>query len=495
MKIHVYRRSIQASVTALIIALSGCSTDGKDVAQRISAVEQNLRCPMYIEGRDTSGMNIFERMEYYNVPGMSVAVINNGQIEWARGYGVKEVGTADSVTTKTLFQAASISKPVSALGVMRLADTGRISFDTAVNTYLTSWNVPENTFTKQQPVTMRHLLTHSAGMNVHGFPGYATSDDFPSVVQVLNGEKPANTDPVRVVCTPGSTWRYSGGGYTAAQLLVQDVSETPFADYMKTNVLVPAGMASSTFEQPLPADKAQSAASAHTADGRALQGKWHIYPELAAAGLWTTPSDLCRFAMELQKASAGRSSAVIAQGAAEEMLEQGIGGWGLGVQILESDNNKAFLHGGSNRGFQCKLFAYVHKGRGAAVMTNSDNGEKIVNEVLRSIAYVYGWPNYKSKPVKVLKTGPADPERFAGDFRMKGQSGIPFVISVRSGQLVLSSPVTGEAELYPVSNTDFVYPEGGFYIRFVADSHGQYTQMKAGNDSSALPMVFAKKPD
>jgi CubicO group peptidase (beta-lactamase class C family) len=240
-----FRSKLAILVTAAVVIIAGncksrhtAENPVKDSA-RIQAVENGLKPAMYAKGEPIAAMNILDRMKHYNVPGVSVAVIDNGKIEWAKGYGVKETGRNDPVTPETLFQAASISKPVTALGVLRLVDKGILDLDSPVNDKLVSWKVPENEFSEKEKVTLRRLLTHSAGLTVSGFPGYATSEQIPTPVQVLNGEKPANTPPVRIDMIPGSQWRYSGGGFVVTQLLVADVSGRPFQEYLKTTVLDP----------------------------------------------------------------------------------------------------------------------------------------------------------------------------------------------------------------------------------------------------------------
>src|SRR5665647_1334459 len=245
------------AVTVVLLVAGGCKSrpaPKKPALEpaRIGAAENALKPALYEKGKPPVAMNILDRMKHYHVPGVSVAVINEGKIEWAKGYGVKETSGQDLVTPETLFQAASISKPVTALGVLSLVEKGILDLDAPVNDKLVSWKVPENEFTKKEKVTIRRLLTHSAGLTVSGFPGYAASEQIPTPVQVLNGEKPANTPPVRVDMVPGSQWRYAGGGFLAAQVLTADVSGRPFPDFMKTTVLDPLGMDHSTFEQPLP---------------------------------------------------------------------------------------------------------------------------------------------------------------------------------------------------------------------------------------------------
>jgi len=235
--------------------------------------------------------------------------VHDGRLEWARGYGLSDIEREKAVMPDTLFQAGSVSKPVAALSALRLAQAGQIDLAEDVNTKLTSWQVSPNEWTKIRPVTVRNLLSHTAGTTVHGFPGYARDEGRPSTVDVLDGN--GNTDPVRVDLEPASEWRYSGGGYTVMQLLVSDVAGEPFADVMRATVLNPIGMRSSTYEQPLPEPLHERAAAGYRADGTKVEGGWHVYPEMAAAGLWTTPSDLARYIIAIQRIRAGREGGVL----------------------------------------------------------------------------------------------------------------------------------------------------------------------------------------
>ena len=482
---NFFKIVIFITIVAVLLVAGGCKSrpvPEKPAAEpaRIGAVENSLKPAMYEKGKPPVSMNILDRMKHYHVPGVSVAVINEGKIEWAKGYGLKEAGGQDPVTPETLFQAASISKPVTALGVLSLVEKGILDLDAPVNEKLVSWKVPENEFTKKEKVTLRRLLTHSAGLTVSGFPGYAASEQIPTPVQVLNGEKPANTPPVRVDTVPGSQWRYSGGGFLVTQVLTADVSGRPFPDYMKTTVLDPLGMDHSTFEQPLPSDKSARAASGHEMNGEAVKGRWHVYPELAAAGLWTTPSDLCRLAIELQKSASGESNKVISREMAGKMLTPGTGNWGLGIGLgaPTTEERRSFSHGGGNKGFICMLFAFVHKGQGAVIMTNSDNGNGLVTEILRGLSSVYGWAILQPKEVSLVKTTPEKLAPYIGDYRSADASDAPVLVSVEEDQLHLKSPDIGDWALSPVSETEFVYLDGGISVTFVKGPDGRYDQVK-----------------
>lgn len=330
------------------------------------------------------------------IPGLSLAVVRDGKIVLARGYGLLEVGSKEAVTPETLFQAGSVSKPVSAFGALQLVQQGRLSLDEDVNRQLKSWTVPENDFTKRQPVTLREILSHTAGLTVHGFAGYEAGAPVPTLVQVLNGEKPANSAPVRVDLLPGSQWRYSGGGYTVMQLLLIDVTGQPFPRFMRETVLRPLGMVESSFEQPLPPAMARRTASGTYPGGKPVKGRWHVYPEMAAAGLWTTPSDLLRFAVGVQDATAGRRDALLSQALAREMLTRQKEDFGLGLELQGSGPGLRFMHGGRDEGFDSLLLAYANKGLGAAVMINDNENSGAIARVMDRVASEYGWPDYQA---------------------------------------------------------------------------------------------------
>ena len=294
--------------------------------QRIGKVENGLLPPVLVNG-EHKAYSIQERLAFYKVPGVSVAVIDDFQIEWAKGYGFRDKEQKLPVDPSTLFEAGSISKPVAAVGALHLVEQNKLAFDEDVNQKLRSWKVPDNTFTAQQKVTLRRLLSHSAGLTVHGFPGYTRGLPLPTVVQVLDGVKPANTQPVRVDIVPGTEFRYSGGGFTIMQLLITDVTATSFPDFMATTVLRPIGMAHSSYEQPLPDNLTVNAATAY-ANGSPIPGKYNTYPEMAAAGLWTTPSDLAKFGIEIMNSAQGRSNRVLSKEMTLQMLSKQKGAWG-----------------------------------------------------------------------------------------------------------------------------------------------------------------------
>ena len=364
---------------------------GPTVQEVTSRVESALLPREIVKGQPIQTTALAERMRQLKVPGVSVAVFRNGRLEWVRGWGMADVASGRPVDPLTRFQAASISKPVAAATVLALVSQGRLSLETDVNGLLTSWKVPANEHTAASPVTLRRLLTHSAGTTVHGFRGYARDEPVPTLVQVLDGIKPANSAPVRVNIPVGSTWRYSGGGISIAQLVVEEVTKKPFAETARELVLEPLGMVNSTYVQPLPASLRDKAATGYRSGGDAVAGRWHTYPEQAAAGLWTTPEDLARFAIGLQMIAAGSSKKVMSQALAQDMLRRQAGEYGLGIAVFGEGALTYFGHNGANQGFRASFFGYRDHASGVAVMTNGDAGSVLAADVVRTVARAYGF--------------------------------------------------------------------------------------------------------
>jgi CubicO group peptidase (beta-lactamase class C family) len=345
-------------------------------------------------------LTLQEVMERFHVPGVSVAVIKDFKIDWAKGYGVADVATGTRVDADTLFQAASISKPVAAMAAVRTVQDGRFTLDQDINTILKSWKLPDGEFTRGHPVTPRALMSHTSGLgDGFGFPGYHPSAPRPTLVQILNGSQPSNVGRVLMERPPFTAEKYSGGGVTMMQLAMMDVLGRAYPEIMQSLVLGPIGMINSAYEQPLSAERDRHAARAHNGRGLAMDTKWHVYPELAAAGLWTTPTDLATFAIEIQQTALGRSTRVLTRASVLEMLTPvGVGDYAVGFAITKKGQGWYFAHGGSNWGFQCSVIAHRVKGYGLAIMTNGDAGRPVINEIEARVEAAYGWDSL-DKPV------------------------------------------------------------------------------------------------
>jgi CubicO group peptidase (beta-lactamase class C family) len=333
-------------------------------------------------------------MELYGVPGVSVAVIRDFQVGYTEVHGVKSRTTMELVTEETLFQAASISKSVSAMGVMSLVQEGVVSLDRDVNDYLTSWKVPYNAFQATEKVTLRRLLSHTAGTTVPGFRGYRYGEPLPTLVQILNGQYPANSPPVVVDRVPGTALRYSGGGYEIIHQVVRDVTGQTFPEFIRERVLAPIGMVNSTFQQPIPDSLLDATASGYYADGTAVPGRHHIYLEMAAGGLWTTPTDVARFLIEVQRSLRGESNRVLTRENTELLVTEVMDDHSLAFYLRSIHGQRYLWHAGANDGFRGGMLAHQTLGHGVVVLTNSDNGNKLTEAVIDVIGKRERWPGF-----------------------------------------------------------------------------------------------------
>lgn len=378
-------------ILALLVALSFAATAQ---AQSPAELRTRIESPRISGDTGLAGLSIEDLLRTTAVPGLSIAVIHNFTIHWSHTYGIADAATNRPVTHNTRFQAASISKPVTAMAVMRLVQDGRLALDADINATLTSWKVPDSEFTATQKVTWRALLSHTSGADDgFGFPGYNPDAPRPTLVQILNGESPSNVRAVTFARAPFERFKYSGGGTTIVQLALTDLTQRDFATWMREMVLAPLGMTNSGFEQPAPDSLHALLAHAHSAQGRRMGDvPWHVYPEQSAAGLWTTAEDLARFVIEIQNAAAGRPSKVLTQASAREMLTPiGTGMFGVGPMLTYRGEGWYFHHSGGNWGFIANFEGHVRKGHGLVVMMNGGAAGRLLTELRERVSRAYAW--------------------------------------------------------------------------------------------------------
>ena len=419
-------------------------------AQSPSRIEHGLRPAVRLVDQPDTTFALLERMRFYHVPGVSVAVVDGDRVVWAKGFGVKAFGGSEPVDTSTLFLAGSISKPVFATGVLRLVAEGKLDLDKDVNGYLRSWHLPESTFTRDQKVTLRRLLSHSAGLTVWGFPGYEPGTSVPTVQQVLNGEKPANTPAVRNDTVPGARWRYSGGGITIAQLVATEVTGEAFPELMRRLVLRPAMMVHSTYENPPPQPYARFAASGHEKRDTVVPGGYHVYPEMAAAGLWTTASDLGRWALSIMRAYNGDTGGPLSPKMVKQMLTPQVevpaafsgpakSYWGLGVELQGAGDSLRFSHGGRDEGFVADRVMWPARRRGIVIMTNGVSGG-LLQEIERAFGAEYGLTTTPRVAKRVVAVPPSTLDSLPGRYlAVLARDTISVYVTRRGNVLWLSS--------------------------------------------------------
>jgi CubicO group peptidase (beta-lactamase class C family) len=456
-------------------------TNAADTDARIERIINGLLPAASVKGQMVSRMTLAERMKYYNTPEVSIAFFRDGRVNWARGYGLADKTTNKPVTPDTLFQAASISKSVTAFAALRLVQQGKLSLDEDVNLKLVSWKVPDNEFTKTEKVTLRRLLSHTAGMTVPSVGGYKTGEYMPTTVQVLNGEKTSN-EPVRVDRVPGKEFRYSGGGYVIVQQLMMDVTAKSFPALMRDLVFEPIGMTHSTFEAPLPQSLWPNAAQPYDEP----HNGWYFYSAMAPAGLWTTPSDLCLFAIEVEKAYRGQSK-LLPQALAHEMLTyQSDEIYGLGFALGGRGHALRFWHSGANGGYQSQFDAYPDVGEGAAVMTDGAGGQRLILEILRAIAEEYAWPGDRMETHTLAKVDLSTLRMYTGVYLFGGL--FKMVVTLDNGQLYLQYGPFGDKpqKLFPETETRFFMTGAPFVVEFRREADGSVKKAKGRNGGEEL---------
>jgi CubicO group peptidase (beta-lactamase class C family) len=400
-----------------LTAVTAQQQSSKATKEQIARVEASLTAGLVIDGKF---FTLAERMEHYKVAGVSVAVIDNYQIVWAKGYGYADKKEGRKVTVSTMFEPGSISKSLNAVGILLLAQQGKLDLYQDINQYLVSWKFPYDTVSHGKKITTAQLLTHTAGLGVHGFPGYQRDSAIATVTDILDGRAPSNTDAVRSVAEPGTGPRYSGGGITITQQMLTDLTKQRYEDYMYEQVLRPLGMTNSSYNQPPSVSQRKNLATGYKRNGSEVPGKYFVYPEKAAAGLWTTPTDICKYLIEMQQAYQGKSSKVLNQ----EMVKLHVTPYkndvAMGTFIQNRNGEKYFVHSASNEGFTGYFLAGLTNGKGVALFVNSDDGHVLL-ELLNSIALVYDWPGFK-KPEQISTVPVHDTitSKYIGEYILDG---------------------------------------------------------------------------
>ncbi len=467
------------TTSVLVLAMAMATTAQASLASeaRAPAIENMLRRTVPIAGAENQRFKLADRMAHYRVPGVSIAVIENCRIVDARGFGVAS-WEGEPVSPDTIFQAGSISKSVTAVGALRLVEEGVLGLDEDVRHFTKSWSYDG----AHGAVTLRQLLGHTAGMNVAGMKGYEPGAPLPTLMQILAGEAPANTPTIGVEGQPGSRWSYSGGGYVVVQSAMSETSGEEFAPLMRKRVLSALGMNASGFEQPLPADRVQAAAKGTAGDGSQLPGGWRVYPEQGAAGLWTTPSDLARFAIGLARSTRGEGDAILGKEATTQLIARGPGNWGLGIDLGPADGPRQISHTGKTIGYTSMFVIYPDRCQGAVVMTNGHDGGWLINEIMRAIGDIHHWPRRKQEPAQV--TVPLTDEiadRFIGTYRLKDFPTERFTIS-RDPAGTLYSARGGHVgrTLMPVNDAKLFSPDSVMTIEVVNPAEGRAATVVLG---------------
>lgn len=397
----------------ILLTITSCSSQKENfqIEQRIQRIENGLvemSSPSLAEQfnadriKTANKVTLSERMAHYNVPGVSIAVINDYKVEWTKGYGVVKSGSDKPVTTETCFEAASTTKLLTSAAALHLLEQGMLDLDEDVNQKLKSWKIPENEFTQNEKVILRRLLTHQSGLTRPDGGFSEEEGSVPTLLQVLKGEAPARNQAAFVEYVPGTKHQYSNMGYIVIQLLIEDVMGKPYAQIVQETVFAPVGMKNSTVIHPLNAEFKSNVALPHDGEGNSYDRPQHP-TALGHGALVATPADLALFSIELIRAYQGQSSRIVSQKTAKKMFSAqleldpnqsfGLSGQGLGVFLMGAGDNFYFAYPGHNApGATCVLIASPVTGKGAVIMTNGVMGLQLSLEILAALGDEYDWP-------------------------------------------------------------------------------------------------------
>lgn len=471
-------KRIALPLAVFLAAGWAASCDSKAILtrKRVKSVEEGLTGPCYLKGTRPKTFDLRKRMAFYRVPALSIAVVDGGRLEWAKAYGTRTAGMVDPPRVETLFQAGALSQPPAAAAALRLVEQGRLGLESDVNAVFRGRRLPSPEGGGRSPVTLAALLSHSAGFESLELAGVPPGSAGPTLDQVLDGAPPALNPPLRPSAGPGIRDLYSDASYAYLERLLMDAAGKPFPDLMRELVLDPAGMSDSTYEAPLPEDWRSRAATGHLADGRAVEGGWLDHPARAAKGLWTTPSDLVVFAAAIMDAAAGRSTSPLGAAAARAMLTPRVGVRGLGF-VVEGATRETLLASleGRTEGFAAMLVLVPDKGQAAAVMTNGDNGEFLVGEILRALSAAYGWAYFIPEEKPLYRIDAAIIADYVGRYRLGPDS----VLEVAAADPGLTLTVGGRAPVrfYVDSESVFFSLDTPARVRFQRDGAGRVDRL------------------
>ena len=386
---------------------------------KIQQVEQHLTPTVDFVFADSAKQQytLSERMSYYGVPSVSIAVIDNGKVAWTKAYGLADVSTGRKVDANTLYQAASLSKTVNAALILKLVQQGKLALDQDVRAYLKTWTFPDSDLSRGRPITLRALLSHTAGINLHGFRGYDRQATLPGINAILNGQSPATNEAVKAVLTPGTKQEYSGGGILISQKVVEDQISPDYPALINRVVFKPLKMTRSLFTPSPTGLLATNLAYAHDANMKRVEGNYMRHPEGAPDALWATSADYARLVIALQESFQHKNGAWLDATTSKAMMTPVLGNAALGFFILDKSGEPYFSHQGANVGFRSVFFASLTTGQGVVIFINSDNGQ-IMEEIANSVALTYGWKNFYAPPVKQLVTiSPRQAETLVGVYQ------------------------------------------------------------------------------
>ena len=443
-----------------------CISIDKSIERKIQ-LETDLRGQVKFLEEAENFISISDRMVADNIPALSFAVINKGGIEWADIYKNANFPEVQNLTCSSIFQAASLSKPVTFLAALRMHSAGEMDLDKNIQDYLQNFVLPQGKQTAENPVTFRNIFSHTSGINPGGYQGYARNLSMPSDLDILRGSEEVNTAAIEVSTRPNEKLAYSGGGYTLAELALQDIYNEEFSNIMRKWILEPAGMEHSEFTQPLPDSKSNQVAKGYTQSGEVIDGGWRNHPEQAAAGLWSNSIDMAKFLIEIYNAYQGKSS-IFSQSDIKTILSHERDGHIYGFIVNRAEDDIAITHYGGNEGYRTGMTISLTSGNGLVYLINSDNGGALGNELLLSASQVYKWQHYKQTNVKRKQVNSEVLKGLTGEYKWNNQIDLSITFDENNNQISLFFPNGDEYMLAPIigDELDFIHPNTGVKVSF-----------------------------
>ena len=457
------------ATTAALVTGAACDSQRALARKRIKTVERGLLPAVYLSGLSPKKMSLADRLAFYRVPGIGLAVIDGRRVEWEKSYGEKDGQTAAPLTSETLLQGGAFSQMIAAAVSLKLAERGVLSLDEDIRSRLSSWAFPSEFAANETRLTVRALLSHSAGLSDQAIPGYGRDEPIPTLAQMLDGAKPAHNGPLWVPPRRSSAakTRYSEAGYVLLEKYLEDVTGKPFAALAQEMVLGPLGLKNSTFDQPLPENFRERAASGHLREARPVAGLGQTYPHKAASGLWTTPVDFASFLLDLLHSATGGTGKILSPASARTLLSPQAESYGFGFLVAGAGDDIQFKLRAKTHGFSAFMVLYPVKGRGAVLMADSDNGPFLIDEILAALAEAYKWPDYAPEQKQVLRLAAGIYESFVGRYEVNPA----YVLDVRWEDYYLVIQPTGQAatKFYAEGQSLFYSTDPYIRIQFLKD--------------------------
>lgn len=460
----------------IILTIISCV---KNSNHDIAEVENGLLTGIAGANDILTGYNINERMKLYNVPAVSISVVDDGNIVWSKAYGKTHEGGSET-STQTLFQTGSVGKIIAAITILSLVKDGVVDLDTDINDYLTSWELPQNRYNSRDMVTIRQLLSHTSGIG-DDYSEYSLDDSLPSLTEHLEKNNYSLLKP------PGEGYFYSGAGYIVIEQIIEDVTGRSYSEVATERVIDRIGLKNTSFRKKLSEDELGKIAFAHHKDGSVYDDPYPVYPSFAPGTCnWSTAEDLAKLFVELRKSYFGESDRLLPQYLCKLMMTHSSPAYGLGMKLIE-DNGELFIgHSGDFYGFHACLYGYLESGKGISVTTNGDNGVRLYNEIIRSVSNRYNWTGCKQEILSPLKSRPTITGRYCGSFFLPGKLD---VVNIRLVDTQLYADILGYtgSELQPLSDTKFYSAEADAFVIFKEASEGEYDSIEVRKIGVLLP--------